>query len=638
MKGKKLQGKRYIELTRCSSAGQADTSIDAQHALVEQFARENGMIRAGVVELAGVSGSIPGIRTDIDQIIRRKREQDDFEVVLLQDSTRFTRAGTVHGMKLLFDLRTAGLEVVFVQDDLPDGELGDVLRSMKFYAGNEQVRSLAFNVTRGLSFSLTEGRSAHCKAPPYGLDRLYTAEDGTPKHIIRNLPDGSQVKLVADGSGTVLERFGRNEKTGVPAHYIKQKNERIVLVPGDPAHLQVVREMFDRHHRDGWGYGRIAQDLNDRGVMGPRGGLWYSFTVRNILLNPVFLGTGLANVVTKSIYYSRGQNGPVQKDAGLRKVAEGRPGPELRPVEDWFEREEPALKNLLDEAVRPAAEAKQKKRLDALATGQTQHGQRSRHTDSDFILTGILTAKQSGLPMSGRRTGKPGMKWRSYQITRAISAPSVKVPKTMIGAEPLEQAVVGALQLILLEADHLRPQIEKMAREELRRDRDGKKDSTKLQAEKDLLAKRIRFAIANLDDVGKEAVKGDLQAWQVRIRAIDAEMRRAIEVSQAPDNPAAIAESVCAKLRALGEILPTLPPAALRDVLKTFVSKLEVDLETKAVVAEFALPEWSSLDLGKVSLTEGLVYKTDGQAHPALTISRGLFWHRKEYFLYDFAA
>ncbi len=638
MKGKKLEGKRYIELTRCSSAGQIDTSIDAQHVLVEQYAREHGMVRAGVVELAGVSGSIPGIRTDIDQIICRKREQDDFEVLLLQDCTRFTRAGTAHGMSMIYELRAAGVQVVFVKDDAPDGELGDVLQSMRLYASNEQVRSLSHNVTRGLSFSLYEGRSAHCKSPPYGLDRLYTAEDGTPKHIVRNLPDGTQVKLTGDGSGTVVERFGRNEKSGVPAHYIKQKNERIVLVPGDPECVKVMQEIFRRHFQDGWGYGRIAQDLNDRGIAAPRGGLWYSVTVRGILLNPIYLGTGLANLFTSAIYYARGQNGPIERNSSTTKLANGRPAREVRLASDWFEREEPALKGMLDESLRPAAEAKQKKRLDALATGQTQRKHRSRHTDSDFILTGILTAKQSGLPMSGRRTGKPGMKWRSYQITRAQGAPSSKVPKTMIGAEPLERAVVGALQLILFEADHLRPQIEKMAREELRRDRSGRKDAAKLQAEKDLLAKRIRFAIANLDDVGKEAVKSDLQAWQARIRAIDAEMRRAVEVSLAPDDPAAIAESVCAKLRVLGEILPTLPSAALRDVLKTFVSKLEVDLETKAVVAEFALPEWSRLDLGKVCLTDGLVYKTDGQAHPAPTIRRGLLWHCRAYWLHDLAA
>lgn len=223
MKERNLHGKRYIALVRCSSAAQSDTSIEAQIALIETYGREHGMVRVGTVELAGVTGSVPGIRSDIDQLIRRKKEQDDFDVVLLQNATRFTRSGPLHGMKLLFDLRAIGLQVVFVKDDLPDGDLGDVMRGLQFFAGKEQARSIAHAVARGASASLKEGRSAHCKAPPYGVDRLYVTADGTPKHIIRNQADGTQVKL-DPATGDVIERFGRNEKASVPAHY--QAEER----------------------------------------------------------------------------------------------------------------------------------------------------------------------------------------------------------------------------------------------------------------------------------------------------------------------------------------------------------------------------------------------------------------------------
>ncbi len=132
MKERNLHGKRYIALARCSSAAQSDTSIAAQNALVEAFGREHGMICVDTVELAGVTGSVPGVRTDIDQLIQRKKEQDDFDVVLLQDATRFTRSGPAHGLKLLYDLRAAELEVVFLKDDLPDNDLGDVMRGLQF--------------------------------------------------------------------------------------------------------------------------------------------------------------------------------------------------------------------------------------------------------------------------------------------------------------------------------------------------------------------------------------------------------------------------------------------------------------------------------------------------------------------------
>jgi hypothetical protein len=205
MRERKLQGKRYVALVRCSSTAQSDTSIHAQEELLAAFARENGMFCAGTVELAGVTGSVPGIRSDIDRLIERKRQGDDFEVVLLQDATRFTRSGPAHGLKLLYELRAAGLEVVFVKDDLPAGDLGDVMRGLQFFSGKEQSRSIAHAVARGASLSLKEGRCAHCKAPPYGVDRLYTTEAGEPKHIIRNLLDGTQVKLHPETGAPCLD-------------------------------------------------------------------------------------------------------------------------------------------------------------------------------------------------------------------------------------------------------------------------------------------------------------------------------------------------------------------------------------------------------------------------------------------------
>jgi len=637
MREKKLKGKRYIALVRCSSAAQIDTSISAQNALVERFAQEHGMVCAGVVELAGVSGSVPGIRTDIDEIIRRKREQNDFDVVLMQDATRFTRAGIAHGMKLLYELRAAGIQEVFVKDDAPEGEEGDAIRALQFLSGKKQIDTMSLNVARGLSAALKENRTAHCKAPPYGVDRLYTTPDGTPKHIIRNLPDGTQVKLDA-GTRAVIETFGQNEPSGVPNHYIKQKTERIVLIPGDPDRVCVVRAIFERHHRDGWGYGRIAQELNDRGIPSPSGKLWYTSTVRSILLNPTYLGKGLANVFTSALYYMRGHDGPVERRATLAQTSEGLPPRQVRPQTDWFERPEPALAGFLDESIRPVAEAKQQARLDAIAAGRTQRRYRSRHTDSEFILTGILTAKQGGHTMSGRRTGKPGHKWRSYAISKAFTSPSSTLPRTMIGAEPLEQAVVRALELVLLETDRLRERVEQIAAEQLHREGHRDDEVTKLNSERDTLVKRMRSALTLLDDVGREALKTDLQKWQARIRTIDNEIRSITGARPVADDPAAIADAVCVKLRALGAELSSLPPAALREVLKVFVSKLEVDLQTKAVEVEFAVPDWSKGNLAQVCLNGSLACKADGQAHPLLRIGRRLLWQRASYRICDFAA
>src|SRR5215470_1674887 len=100
-----LRGKRYINLVRCSTDKQTDTSIPSQLKLLNAFAQQHGMIHAADVVLEGVTGSIPGARDDIQKLIERKQRKDDFEILLVQDASRLTRGGAEHGMKIQYDLK-----------------------------------------------------------------------------------------------------------------------------------------------------------------------------------------------------------------------------------------------------------------------------------------------------------------------------------------------------------------------------------------------------------------------------------------------------------------------------------------------------------------------------------------------------
>jgi DNA invertase Pin-like site-specific DNA recombinase len=129
MKETSLAGKRYINLVRCSSSKQADTSLVDQLALLSDYAARHGMTHVDDVLVDGVSGSIPGARHDFDKLIQRKETREDFDVVLLQDTSRLTRAGNEHGAKVEYDFQAAGIEVVYVAEDVPEGEFAGVLRA-----------------------------------------------------------------------------------------------------------------------------------------------------------------------------------------------------------------------------------------------------------------------------------------------------------------------------------------------------------------------------------------------------------------------------------------------------------------------------------------------------------------------------
>src|SRR5262249_9452715 len=123
-----LIGKRYIALVRCSTDGQKDTSIPDQLALLGAFAEKHQMMRVDDVLLEGVSGSLPGKRTDLDALIARKRDANDYDVLLVQDSTRLTRGGVEHGAKVEYDFAAVGVRIVFVADQIPTGDFGGVVK------------------------------------------------------------------------------------------------------------------------------------------------------------------------------------------------------------------------------------------------------------------------------------------------------------------------------------------------------------------------------------------------------------------------------------------------------------------------------------------------------------------------------
>lgn len=54
------------------------------------------------------------------------------------------------------------------------------------------------------------------------------------------------------------------------------------------ADQDVVREIFSLAATTG--YTGVAEYLNERGISGPKGGLWNSSSLRDILLNPAYAG------------------------------------------------------------------------------------------------------------------------------------------------------------------------------------------------------------------------------------------------------------------------------------------------------------------------------------------------------------
>ena len=166
----KLLNKSAVLLMRCSTDPQIATSLKNQNLSVERTIADNKITVVKPIELAGVTGSIPGARDDIDTIIALKRGGVHFDLLIVPSIDRFTRAGQGHGAKMFWDLEDAGIVTYFVAENLfSDDRMHRYIISFMLDAAQQSVVSNSRAALIGNTNSFVDGRSPHCRVPVYGL-------------------------------------------------------------------------------------------------------------------------------------------------------------------------------------------------------------------------------------------------------------------------------------------------------------------------------------------------------------------------------------------------------------------------------------------------------------------------------------
>ncbi len=621
------QGNRYIGLLRCSVPQQADTSLDDQRRVLEAYAREHGFVCVDYKALGGVSGSLPGNRDDIHQLIDRKKQKDDFDLLLVQDTSRFTRSGITHQHYIEAELNAAGIEVVFVTSPIPSGPEGDLVKSVLAFSDQQHARSISFSSTRGSMSSILDNRSAYCRRPPYAIDRLYIAPDGQEVCILRNLPDGTQVQL-DPRTQQPTATYGANERTGIPNHRIKQKQERVVLVPGDEKCVEVVQRIFRRHYIEGWGRFRIAQELNVEGVPSPNGKKWNTEVIGRILQNPIYLGRGIANRRTQAIYHMRSPECPAKANVSKKDLySRRRPPLRIRPRAEWHVQEHPRLLEFLNPEVRQIAAARQLKHLERQAASRHPQPNRDRHFNSSFFLKGMLRSKQGDLPMTGVVTGKKGCKKRYYRVSRAYSSPDGNpILRRLVRAEPVEQIVLETVKNSLLSMPNLRDEIERGLRAVLKEASGGNEQRETFLADREAIRKKVKALVTRLNAEMMELVEDEIARLEAELHALNDRIAHC--QASKPMDEATIGRTVeqtVVAIRDLAQTLSDAPPATLCQYLQLFIQKLVVDLETNELLVEIGVPIDLNADSFKVCLVEGSACKPCNQTHQAPTAHLGTY-------------
>jgi DNA invertase Pin-like site-specific DNA recombinase len=644
----RLSGKRCIGLVRCSTAGQADTSIPDQIAALKQFAEKHGLVIIDIIILEGVSGSVPGNRDDLQQLIERKQRHDDFEVLLVLDTTRLTRSGIDHAGHIHFLFGAEGVEIVYVMAQLPEGPAGDMLKTFQYYSANEQARSISRNTSRGAMSALEDGRLAHARRPPFAVDRLYRGPDGKARHIIRNLPDGTQVKLDPQ-TREVIERFGRNPKTGKPAHYLKQPDESVELVPGEERACDAARLIFRRSLVDGWGGWRIAKEIDSMGVRTSTGKQWDKQCVKAVLRNSIYLGVGIANRIASGLYYNRSGGGvPSKSKTGLKETAKRKwPKQTLRPREDWIEIDQPAMADFLPEELRAPAAAMQAEYWSRREQG-IDMPKRSKHVESLYFLSDLLMSRQGQRLMKGKTCGPKGCKTRYHVVPDAQRYALVANPvwRRMVPAWPVEQLVLRLLQQTLLAAPNLRGVIRQQIQRQYVKPTTNGDNAAALTARRVKLQEQREFVLENPGLLGKDEARQRLTRLNDEMAQIEQQLASADATPMwDEDRVEQTVDELVEQLRQSADVLRAMPKSALQRMLAVLVERLEVDLEKRSVEATFALPQWAVESPGRLAyelcLKKTSAYKRmpEAQTGSGITLLKvRVYWLGDQYIGYGIAA
>lgn len=120
-----LRGKRYIAYARCAARDGSEPKLQEQVRLIRQFGDSQGMQCVGEVRLAGVSGWLPAMRADLRALLARKRERDDFDVLMMEDFARLTRTGPDGDAEIETEFGKCGIRIVYVAEAANDGPPGD---------------------------------------------------------------------------------------------------------------------------------------------------------------------------------------------------------------------------------------------------------------------------------------------------------------------------------------------------------------------------------------------------------------------------------------------------------------------------------------------------------------------------------
>lgn len=244
------------------STDQQRYSLENQAHVIAAYAAVRGLEIGATYMDAGVSGLRAANRSGLRRLLADVVGGDaDFEVVLVYDISRWGRfQNPDESAHYEFVCRQAGVRIEYCAEDFGAGGVaGALLKQVKRVMAAEYSAHLSKTVRHAKRRNAEQGFWQGGE-PGYGLRRC-----------------------VVDGAGKPLSVLQRGEPKPL-------QSQRLVLVPGPPEEVAVVRRIYRLFLEEGVSRTALVRQLNDEGVPYGDGRPWTYQKVKNILTNPAYAG------------------------------------------------------------------------------------------------------------------------------------------------------------------------------------------------------------------------------------------------------------------------------------------------------------------------------------------------------------
>ena len=256
---------RAAEYVRMSTEHQK-YSTDNQSSAIRKYAEQRGYEIVRTYADEGKSGLNIGGRRGLQQLLKDVEAGDsDFEALLVYDVSRWGRfQDPDEAASYELRCRQAGVQVHYCAEQFEnDGSIGSsIIKTVKRAMAGEYSRELSVKVFAGQANLIRLGYRQGGPAG-FGLRRMLVDQEGREKGL---LDHGEHKSITTD---------------------------RVILVPGPPEEVDILREVYRLFIEGGRSEREIADELNQRGVITDLGRPWTRGSVHQLLINEKYIGNNV---------------------------------------------------------------------------------------------------------------------------------------------------------------------------------------------------------------------------------------------------------------------------------------------------------------------------------------------------------